>query len=120
MTSPVDLSLAELRDALKAKDVSSVEATQAYVSRIEAASDLNAFITPTADRALDMAKASDTKLGKGEGGSLEGVPLGIKDLFCTQGTLTTAGSHILDGFKQNTNLPFQVIYGAMVLSCSAS
>lgn len=99
MTSPVDLSLAELRDALKAKDVSSVEATQAYVSRIEAASDLNAFITPTADRALDMAKASDTKLGKGEGGSLEGVPLGIKDLFCTQGTLTTAGSHILDGFK---------------------
>ena len=99
MTNPTDLTLAQLRDALKAKDVSSLEATDGYLSRIEAAKELNAFITVTADKARDMAKASDAKLVKGEGGDLEGVPLGIKDLFCTQGTLTTAGSHILDCFK---------------------
>ena len=99
MTNPIDLSLAELRDALKKKDVTSLEATDAYLSRIEAAGDLNAFITITGDKAREMAKASDDRLAKGEGGALEGVPLGIKDLFCTEETLTTAGSHILDGFQ---------------------
>ncbi len=98
MTNPTDLSLAELRDALKKKEVTSLEATDAYLSRIEAAGDLNAFITVTADKARAMAKASDEKLSKGEGGPLEGIPLGIKDLFCTENVLTTAGSHILDGF----------------------
>ena len=99
MTNPIDLSLAELRDAPKKKDVTSLEATDAYLSRIEAAGDLNAFITVTGDKAREMAKASDDRLTKGEGGALEGVPLGIKDLFCTEETLTTAGSHILDGFQ---------------------
>ena len=99
MTNPIDLSLAELRDALKKKDVTALEATDAYLSRIEAAGDLNAFITVTGDKAREMAKASDDRLAKGEGGALEGVPLGIKDLFCTEETLTTAGSHILDGFQ---------------------
>jgi aspartyl-tRNA(Asn)/glutamyl-tRNA(Gln) amidotransferase subunit A len=94
-----NLTLAELRDALKEKKVSAGEATNAYLSRLEAAKELNAVITLTADKARDMAKASDARLAKGEGGALEGVPLGIKDLFCTEGTLTTAGSHILDGFK---------------------
>ncbi|MEM8770723.1 MAG: Asp-tRNA(Asn)/Glu-tRNA(Gln) amidotransferase subunit GatA [Pseudomonadota bacterium] len=98
MANPVDLTLAELRDALKAKDVSSLEATDAYLSRIEKAGDLNAFITVTADKAREMAKASDDKLAKGEGGRLEGVPLGVKDLFCTEDTQTTAASHILEGF----------------------
>ena len=99
MTNPIDLSLAELRDALKKKDVTSLEATDAYLSRIEAGGDLNAFITVTGEKAREMAKASDDRLAKGEGGALEGVPLGIKDLFCTEETLTTAGSHILDGFQ---------------------
>ena len=99
MTSPADLTLAQLRDALKEKKVSSLEATDAYLARIDAASELNAFITVTADKAREMANASDAKLAKGEGGDLEGVPLGIKDLFCTEDVLTTAGSHILDGFK---------------------
>ena len=99
MTNPIDLSLAELRDALKKKDVTSLEATDAYLSRIEAAGDLNTFITITGDKAREMAKASDDRLANGEGGALEGVPLGIKDLFCTEETLTTAGSHILDGFQ---------------------
>ncbi len=99
MTNPTELSLTELRDALKKKEVTSLEATDAYLARIEKAGDLNAFITVTADKAREMAKASDEKLGRGEGGALEGVPLGIKDLFCTEETLTTAGSHILDGFE---------------------
>ena len=98
MSEISNLTLAELRDALKEKKVSAGEATNAYLSRLEAAKELNAVITLTADKARNMAKASDARLAKGEGGALEGVPLGIKDLFCTEGVLTTAGSHILDGF----------------------
>ena len=59
---------------------------------------LNAFVLPTPERALDMAKASDARRKKGEAGALEGIPLGIKDLFCTKDVRTTACSHILDGF----------------------
>ncbi|WP_425409102.1 Asp-tRNA(Asn)/Glu-tRNA(Gln) amidotransferase subunit GatA [Hyphococcus sp.] len=103
MTNPADLTLAQLRDALKAKKVSSLEATDAYLARIEKAKVLNTFVTVTADKARDMAKASDARLAKGPNnsdvGDLEGVPLGVKDLFCTEGVLTTAGSHILDGFQ---------------------
>lgn len=98
MSSPIELTLAQLRDALKEKKLTSLEATDAYLARIDAAGALNAFVTKTADKARDMAKASDAKLAKGEGGDIEGVPLGIKDLFCTEDVLTTAGSHILDGF----------------------
>jgi aspartyl-tRNA(Asn)/glutamyl-tRNA(Gln) amidotransferase subunit A len=97
--NPTDLTLAELRDALKARKISALEATDAYLANIDKAKALNAFITVTADKARAMAKASDARLAKGEGGPIEGVPLGIKDLFCTEGVLTTAGSHILDGFK---------------------
>ena len=99
MSDITDLSLAELRDALQAKSVSAVEATTAYLQNIDAADALNAYITVTADKASEMAKASDEKLANGSAGALEGVPLGIKDLFCTEGVLTTAASHILDGFK---------------------
>ncbi|HAC57308.1 MAG TPA: Asp-tRNA(Asn)/Glu-tRNA(Gln) amidotransferase GatCAB subunit A, partial [Rhodobiaceae bacterium] len=74
------------------------ELTGAYLKEMEAATPLNAYVTVTADKAMEMAKASDEKLAKGEGGDLEGVPLGIKDLFCTKDVLTTACSHILDGF----------------------
>ncbi|MCI5048197.1 MAG: amidase family protein, partial [Aquisalinus sp.] len=98
MSDIADLKLAELRDGLKAKDFSAKEATQSYLTRMDAAQALNAYITPTPDKALAMAATSDEKLAKGEGGDLEGVPLGIKDLFCTEDTLTTAASHILDGF----------------------
>ena len=98
MTNPTDLTLAGLRDALKAKKVSSLEATDAYLANIGKAKDLNAFITVTPEKARAMAKDSDARIARGEGGPIEGVPLGIKDLFCTEGVLTTAGSHILDGF----------------------
>lgn len=98
MTSPADMTLAALRDALRSRKVSSLEATEAYLARIEKAASLNAFVTVAAEKARAMAKTSDARLAKGEGGPLEGAPLGIKDLFCTEGLLTTAGSHILDGF----------------------
>lgn len=99
MTEIANLTLAKLRDALKAKELTSLEATDAYLARIADAKELNAFVTVAADKARAMAKASDEKLANGEAGALEGVPLGIKDLFCTEGLLTTAASHILDGFK---------------------
>lgn len=98
MSELIKLSLAQARDALKAKKISAVELTQAYVDEVEAGTDLNAYVLPTAAKALNMAKASDAKLARGEGGALEGLPLGIKDLFCTEGVRTTACSHILDGF----------------------
>ncbi|GAB5376630.1 MAG: Asp-tRNA(Asn)/Glu-tRNA(Gln) amidotransferase subunit GatA [Acuticoccus sp.] len=97
MSALTDLTLAEARDRLAAREVTSTELTDAYLGAIEA-SDLNAYIAVTGERARDMAKASDARLAAGEGGALEGVPLGIKDLFCTEGVQTTAGSNILRGF----------------------
>ena len=98
MSDLTKLTLAAARDALKKKEITSTELTGAYLGEMEAASALNAYVTPTAEKALEMAKASDAKLARGEGGALEGIPLGIKDLFCTKDVLTTACSHILDGF----------------------
>ena len=98
MTELTKLNLTEARDKLVAKEITAQELTQAYVSAIEAARPLNAYVLETADKALEMAKASDARLQKGEGGALEGVPLGIKDLFCTKDVRTTACSHILDGY----------------------
>lgn len=99
MSNPTDLSIAQLRDALKDKKLSARETTDAYLNRIEKADALNAFISRVPEKAQSMADASDAKLAKGEGGDLEGVPLGIKDLFCTEGIETTAASHILNGFR---------------------
>jgi len=93
-----DLTIAEMRDGLAAKSFSAADIAEDAIAAVEAARDLNAFITETPDKALGMAKASDARIAKGEAGPLEGIPLGIKDLFCTEGTLTTASSHILDGF----------------------
>ncbi|KAK0354787.1 hypothetical protein LTR94_011249 [Friedmanniomyces endolithicus] len=86
-------------DGLKAKDFSSAEITQAFLTSIEAANPtLNAYVEVTADKAMDMARASDARIAAGEAGVLEGAPLGIKDLFCTEGVQTTAGSNMLRGF----------------------
>ncbi len=98
MAALTDLTLSEARDGLKAKDFSAEELAQAHIDAVEASRPLNAFITETPDRALEGARAADQRLAKGEGRALEGVPLAIKDLFCTEGVLTTAASHILDGF----------------------
>jgi aspartyl-tRNA(Asn)/glutamyl-tRNA(Gln) amidotransferase subunit A len=92
------LTLAEARDCLAKKSFSAGELAQAHVRAIEAARALNAFVLETPDRALAMAKDSDTKIAKGDARPLEGIPLAIKDLFCTKGVRTTACSHILDNF----------------------
>jgi aspartyl-tRNA(Asn)/glutamyl-tRNA(Gln) amidotransferase subunit A len=93
------LTLAGARNLLAAGEVTSREVTEAHIAAMEAVRPLNAFITETPDKALEMAAASDRRRARGEAGILEGLPLAIKDLFCTQGVLTTAGSHILDGFR---------------------
>ena len=99
MSKLTDLTIAEARDGLRGKSFSSRELAQAHVEAIEAANEaLNAFVLTTPERALDMAKASDARLKKGEGGALEGIPLGIKDLFCTKDVRTTACSKILENF----------------------
>ena len=98
MTDLTSLSLAQARDALRAKKFSAIELAEAYLSAIEKARVLNAFVLETPDRAREMARVSDVRLAKGEGGALEGLPLGIKDLFCTAGVRTTACSRILENF----------------------
>jgi len=98
MSNLTDLTLAGARDGLTAKEFSAVELTEAYIKAVEAARELNCFITETPERALEMAKESDERLASGKAGIMEGLPIGMKDLFCTEGVLTTAASHILDGF----------------------
>ncbi len=98
MTNLTELTLAQARDALRKKEFSAVELAEAHVAAIADARALNAFVLETPERARDMARASDARLAKGEAGPLEGLPLGIKDLFCTEGVRTTACSHILENF----------------------
>jgi aspartyl-tRNA(Asn)/glutamyl-tRNA(Gln) amidotransferase subunit A len=99
MAALTDLTIAEALDGLAGKSFSARELAEAHLGAMESLRALNAFITETPDRALAMAAESDSRRRKGEAGLLDGIPLGIKDLFCTEGVLTTAGSHILDGFK---------------------
>jgi aspartyl-tRNA(Asn)/glutamyl-tRNA(Gln) amidotransferase subunit A len=98
MTELTSFTLAQARDALRRKEFSATELTDAHLGAIEQARALNACVLETPDRARDMARAADARLAKGEGGPLEGLPLGIKDLFCTEGVRTTACSHILENF----------------------
>ena len=98
MSDPTHLTLAQARDALLAKTLSSSELAKAHVEAIERAGLLNAFITKTPELALEAAKQSDARISRGEAGPLEGLPLGIKDLYCTKGVRTTAASRILDDF----------------------
>jgi aspartyl-tRNA(Asn)/glutamyl-tRNA(Gln) amidotransferase subunit A len=98
MTGLTDLTLAEARDALARKDASSAELTRAFLDAIEAARSLNAYVLETPEQALAMAKASDERRARGEAGPLEGLALGIKDLYATKGVRTTAGSKILESF----------------------
>jgi aspartyl-tRNA(Asn)/glutamyl-tRNA(Gln) amidotransferase subunit A len=93
-----DLTLAGARDALKQKQISAVDLAKAHIGAIEKARALNAFIVETPELALASAAESDAKIAKGEARPLEGLPLGIKDLYCTKGVQTTAGSHMLEGF----------------------
>ncbi len=94
------LTIAEARDALKKGDVTSVELTEACIGAIDAAGALNAFVHKTPEIALERAKAADARLKGGEEApAMCGIPVGIKDLFCTQGVESQAASGILEGFK---------------------
>ena len=93
-----DFTLAEARDAVSDKKVSSIELTKAFSKAVADAKPLNAFVTETPEKALEMAAASDARIARGEARPLEGLPLAIKDLFCTKGVKTTAGSNILNNF----------------------
>jgi aspartyl-tRNA(Asn)/glutamyl-tRNA(Gln) amidotransferase subunit A len=99
MNDLTSLTIATAREGLRKKEFSAFELTEAYIAAVEKARILNAYIIETPDKARAMAKASDAKLAKGEGEALEGIPLGIKDLYATKGVHTQACSHILDGFK---------------------
>ena len=92
-------SLAQARDALRAKQVTSVELTEACLSAIEGADALGAFVHKTPELALDLARAADQHLASGDAPDMCGLPIGIKDLFCTKGVPSQAASRILEGFK---------------------
>ncbi|MBV9978474.1 amidase, partial [Bradyrhizobium sp.] len=98
MTDLISLTLAEARDGLAKKSFTSLELTDAHLAAIEAARALNAFVLETPERAREMALAADSEIAKGERKPLAGIPLGIKDLFATEGFRTTACSKILDNF----------------------
>src|SRR5712691_10645980 len=99
MSDLTALGIAEIRDGLRRKSFSAAELVDAYLVAIAAARPLNAYIVETSEKAGLMAEASDRRLAAGEAGPLEGVPLGVKDLFCTEGIHSQAGSRILRGFK---------------------
>jgi aspartyl-tRNA(Asn)/glutamyl-tRNA(Gln) amidotransferase subunit A len=98
MTDFTELGIAALRDGFRTGDFSAREATDAYVAAVAAATALNAFIIETPEHAIAAADAADAARASGELRPLSGVPLGIKDLFCTGGHQTTAASHMLEGF----------------------
>ncbi len=93
------LGLAEARDALRAKEVTSVELTEACLKAIDEADALNAFVHKTPEIALERAKVADERIKGGDAPSMCGLPIGIKDLFCTKGVPSQAASKILEGFK---------------------
>lgn len=98
MTKLTDLTILEAVDGLKAKKFSAVELTDAHIAAMEKARGMNTFITETPEIARSQAKDSDARRASGSAGALDGIPLAIKDLFCTKGVRTTAASHILENF----------------------
>ena len=94
-----ELTISEARDRLEKREISSRELAVAHVEAMEARRALNAFITETPEQAIADAEASDARREQGESqGALDGIPVAVKDIFCTRGVMTTAGSHILDRF----------------------
>ncbi len=98
MSDLIKLSLSDARQALRDKEITAVELTQAHIAHMEASRQLNAVVMETPERAIEMAKASDQRIQNGTAGILEGLPIGVKDLFCTKDVRTTACSNILGDF----------------------
>ena len=103
VTDLTGLKISQLRDGLAGREFTATEVTESYISALEGARALNAYVAETPQIALDMAKTSDERIAAGKAGPLEGIPIGIKDLFATEGVHTQACSHILDGFKPRYN-----------------
>lgn len=99
MTDLTKISIAEARDGMKRGDFTSVELTEAHIAAVDGFDAMNAYIVKTPEKALEMAKQADAKIAEGVGAGMTGIPVGVKDLFCTKGVRTTACSHILDGFE---------------------
>ena len=99
MTDLARLTVAAARDKLRARDVTAVELTESCLAAVQAAGALNAFVHHTPDIAMDQARAADRRIAAGMAPDLCGIPLGIKDLFCTKGVPSQAGSRILAGFR---------------------
>lgn len=91
-------SIKELAEGLRSGEFSSVELTQAFLNRIKQHQSLNCFISVTEDLALQTAQSADTRIAKGDATLLTGIPIAQKDIFCTQGVLTSCGSKMLDNF----------------------
>jgi aspartyl-tRNA(Asn)/glutamyl-tRNA(Gln) amidotransferase subunit A len=98
MTELTSLTLADARDRLRRREFSALELAQAHLAAMEKARALNAYVLETPEQALAMAKAADARLKSDDARPLEGIALGVKDLFATKDVRTTAGSHILDNF----------------------
>ena len=96
MTDITNQSLKEIIESIKSKKISSLDLTKSYIKNIEGAKKLNTFVTTTFDHALDKAKEFDSKPNYEQ--TLPGIPLAVKDLFCTENIKTTAGSNILNNF----------------------
>ena len=98
MADLTKLTISEARNGLKNKEFTTVELTEAYLKKMDECRKLNAFVCEAPEKALEQARASQEKYNHNSAGDLEGIPLGIKDLFCTKGMATTACSNILKGF----------------------
>lgn len=98
MTEFTKLTIAGARDAIAKGELTAAELTEAHIAAVEKVRPLNAFLVETPEKALKMARAADARRGTTDAGVLNGIPLAIKDLFCTRGVQTTAGSRILEGF----------------------
>ncbi len=116
MTELTKLTIAEASAGLKKKEFTAVELTEAYIANMDKYRNLNAYVCETPDKAIAQAKISQEKINSGQGGDLEGIPLGIKDLFCTKGIATTACSNILKGFVP----PYESTVTANLLQAGAN
>ncbi|NCU20798.1 Asp-tRNA(Asn)/Glu-tRNA(Gln) amidotransferase subunit GatA, partial [Candidatus Falkowbacteria bacterium] len=94
-----ELTISAARDALRKGDTTAVELTEACLGAIEGAGALNAFVHHTPEIALEQARGADARIKAGDAPAMCGIPVGIKDLFCTRGVASQAASRILEGFR---------------------
>ena len=99
MTDLTKLKIAEARNMLAYGDITARELTEAHIEAVDAFGTLNAFVAKTPEIALEQADAADARIKAGTATGMTGIPIGVKDLYCTKGVHTQACSHILDGFK---------------------